>query len=532
MHTPPLILIADDDPDTAGLLERICKRTGYDVKLASDGSSAVAHARQFLPDLILLDVQMPVMDGFQVLKELDSIEETRHIPSIIITAAATKPDDVVRGMDTGANDYIFKPFNYHELLARISAKLREARLKARLKKRTEELESLVALGVELNQPVGTRKLAERLLHFLHDNLKANLAILHIYPHENHPGLSLILKEHEISELKQVIEPSPKGAYVLKPEETQAMFKPSRVVAGIASTLFHHNNPLGFLAVGYYDYLNDAENDYLRIISSVSEQAALAIRNTQLVEELRGYANQLESRVDERTRELEAAQKLLLRSEKMASLGRLAGEIAHEINNPLQPIRNCLEDALENLEAGDTIESDDLEVAISEVERLSRTVRRLLDFARPESSSMAQVNLKDVVSDTLALTRKKLEHSKIKVLPDLQVVPMLQGNSDQLKQVILNLAINAADAMSEKGGTLAVKLWSDKERIHLTIKDEGIGIPNEQLTQIFEPFYSTKTNGSGLGLAISHSIIEAHGGQMHVKSEVNIGTEFVVSLPLR
>ncbi|MBZ0306750.1 MAG: hypothetical protein K8I82_11840, partial [Anaerolineae bacterium] len=163
---------------------------------------------------------------------------------------------------------------------------------------------------------------------------------------------------------------------------------------------------------------------------------------------------------------------------------------------------------------------------------SRTVRRLLDFARPESSNMAQVNMKELVSDTLLLTRKKLEHSSIQLKTDLQNVPLFQGNSDQLKQVILNLAINAADSMSEKGGSLIVRLWNDKEQLHVSIKDEGTGIPNEQLTQIFEPFYSTKMNGSGLGLAISHSIIEAHGGQMQVKSEIGAGSEFQISLPLR
>ncbi|KAB2905379.1 MAG: response regulator [Anaerolineae bacterium] len=533
MHTPPLILIADDDSDTAGLLERICKRTGYDVQIATDGVSAIAMIRELLPDLILLDVQMPLMDGFQVLRELDTEEETRHIPSIIITAAATKTEDVVRGIDTGANDYIFKPFNYHELLARISAKLRESRLKERLRKRTEDLEALVALGVELNQPLGVRHLAERLLQFLKRSLKANISLLQIDAHENRPALTLMLHD-DISEVKLAVEPAmTQGVHVLSPEETRELFSDSRKVAtGIAAPLLHHNNRLGFLLVGYYGYLSDAENDYLRLMSSVSEQASLAIRNTQLLDELRGYANQLESRVEERTRELQAAQKLLIRSEKMASLGRLAGEIAHEINNPLQPIRSCLEYAIENLQAGDVVDAADLNVAISEVERLSRTVRRLLDFARPESSNMAQVNLKELVSDTLLLTRKKMEHSNISLKTDLQNVPFLQGNADQLKQVILNLAINAADAMSEKGGTMIIRLWSDKEQVHFVIKDEGTGIPSETLTQIFEPFYSTKMNGSGLGLAISHSIIEAHGGQMQVKSEVGVGSEFQITLPLR
>ncbi len=533
MHTPPLILIADDDSDTAGLLERICKRTGYDVQIATDGLSAISMTRQLLPDLILLDVQMPLMDGFQVLRELDAIEETRHIPSIIITAAATKTEDVVRGIDTGANDYIFKPFNYHELLARISAKLRESRLKERLRKRTDDLEALVALGVELNQPLGVRHLAERLLQFLQRSLKANISLLHIHAHDTHPALSLMLRD-EITEVKITAAPvMNRGAYVLSPEETHEVFTDAKkVVTGLAAPLLHHNNPLGFLVVGYTGYLSDAENDYLRLMSSVSEQVSLAIRNTQLLGELRGYATQLESRVEERTRELQAAQKLLIRSEKMASLGRLAGEIAHEINNPLQPIRSCLEYAMENLQAGDVVDPADLQVAISEVERLSRTVRRLLDFARPESSNMAQVNMKELVADTLLLTRKKLEHSSIQLKTDLQNVPLFQGNSDQLKQVILNLAINAADAMAEKGGSLIVRLWNDKDQLHVSIKDEGTGIPNEQLTQIFEPFYSTKMNGSGLGLAISHSIIEAHGGQMQVKSELGTGSEFQISLPLR
>jgi two-component system NtrC family sensor kinase len=301
--------------------------------------------------------------------------------------------------------------------------------------------------------------------------------------------------------------------------------------GIAVPLVLHETVIGIMATAREDGPPFGEND-LRLMRSASQQATLAIRNTQLYNSLRSYAELLEQRVEERSAALENTQKQLIRSEKLASLGRLAGEIAHEVNNPLQPIMSSLERALEDLEAENPIDSEDLSMAVSEVERLKRIVKRLLDFARPDTGGMRPTDMSGLIKEIIRFTSKRIEHAQVKVETDLQPIDPIEVNPDQIQQVILNLIINAADAMTHtKDGRLEVHLWQADEYAHIKVKDNGEGIAPDLVSRIFEPFFSTKDEGSGLGLSISHSIVEAHGGQIDVQSQPGVGTEFRISLPM-
>jgi two-component system NtrC family sensor kinase len=231
----------------------------------------------------------------------------------------------------------------------------------------------------------------------------------------------------------------------------------------------------------------------------------------------------------RAQEIERSYAQLVQSEKLAATGRLAMSLAHEINNPLQAIQNCLHLVLE-LPLPEERRSDYLKMAREEVERLSILVQSMLDFYRPSRASQQTADVRAVLERDLALADQKLRSNQVKTsLHCPAESPIVQAPADQLGQVCLNLIMNAAEAM-EQGGTLQIEVEPIDQMIEVRFRDTGAGIPPEVLAHIFEPFYTTKEEGTGLGLAISYTLIEQQGGTMRVESEVGRGTLFTIQLP--
>jgi len=261
------------------------------------------------------------------------------------------------------------------------------------------------------------------------------------------------------------------------------------------------------------------NDDLETLSFLAASVGVAVENARLYGELARSKQ-----------ELERSQAQLVHAEKLAATGRLAASIAHEINNPLQAIHNCLHLVL-NRPLTDEKKLRYLQMAQEEVERLITIVTRTLDFYRPSKGHRAPTLINNLVESVLALAGKRLEHGRVRVrrklatdLPQLSVVP------DQLTQVFLNLVINAAEAMPE-GGELTIATTCQDNEVWIGFGDTGPGIPPEEAAKIFEPFYTTKATGTGLGLAISYGIVERHGGRITVESEPGHGATFTVRLPI-
>jgi len=256
-----------------------------------------------------------------------------------------------------------------------------------------------------------------------------------------------------------------------------------------------------------------------MLEALARSAAIAIENARLFQAER-----------ELHRLVEQSRVQLAQTEKLAAMGRLAASLAHEINNPLQAIYNCLHMVLHfDLEADDR--QAYLQTAIEEVERLTSIVTRTLDFARRPQQEMKPVHLNEIVEKVLTLANKYFQHCHIALVRELSPdLPPILATSDELAQVFLNLVLNAVDAMPE-GGTLRVISWLAEEgRLAVAFSDTGRGIPPEQIPLVFEPFFSTKNSGTGLGLAISYSIVRRHGGEIKVESQVGQGATFTVWLP--
>jgi signal transduction histidine kinase len=261
----------------------------------------------------------------------------------------------------------------------------------------------------------------------------------------------------------------------------------------------------------------------------ADQAAIFIENAQLWDELQHFAEDLEAQVEIRTRELKETQAQVMRTEKLAVVGRLAASVAHEVNNPLQAITLQLQLIAEE-QLGEGVRQR-LEGVQEEISRIAGIVHRLLDFQRPTPGSRKIHDVSKLLGDVLALAEKQLQQRDVSLISECHknLSPVLV-NGGQIKQVFLNIILNALESMPS-GGELQVRAFQENGSINIHFEDTGVGMSPVVMEHLFEPFYSTKHEGSGLGLAISHEIVTKHGGQIEVSSELINGTTFCVRLPV-
>jgi two-component system, NtrC family, sensor kinase len=263
-----------------------------------------------------------------------------------------------------------------------------------------------------------------------------------------------------------------------------------------------------------------------------------------------WTRTLELRVEQKTRELKRAHEHALHTEKMASIGKMAAVLAHEINNPLSGILTYAkllrkwidrEDAARGEGSRDNAGRsrhreicDSLDLIASESRRCGDLVKNLLTFSRTTPMNLQATNLNQVVDRSLRLVQHQLDLGGIQVQPQLDPdLPPVLCDAAQMEQVILALVMNALDAMPQGGNLWITTSFShDPNNVRIVVRDDGSGIPAEILPRIFEPFLTTKETGRGvgLGLAISHSILERHNGNIEVQSEAGRGTTFTVTLP--
>jgi two-component system NtrC family sensor kinase len=232
------------------------------------------------------------------------------------------------------------------------------------------------------------------------------------------------------------------------------------------------------------------------------------------------------------RALRRTQEQLLQSEKLAAMGRLTSQIAHELNNPLYGIMNTLE-LLKTEISPQSKRRKVLEMALSETVRLSDMLRKMLSFSKPDQQEKQAVDLNMALDEILLLHEKQLQENDIKTKTSFnERLPKINASKDQLRQVFLNLVANARDAMPD-GGRLSVTTTADDENVKIEIADTGSGIEEEHLKKIFDSFFTTKDSvkGVGLGLSVCYGFIKDHGGDIDVKSKVGSGTTFTITFPI-
>jgi len=536
----PRILIVEDNPEMIELMQNLLAPSRCQMLAAYTGEDALKLLRREAADgreidLVLLDIMMPQMDGYEVIARIKA-DPLLSNTSVIMTTALDSTGDKTLSLGMGADDYITKPFDPQELLARIDAVMRIRRSEQALIRRNQEWAALVEINRTVTSSLDLDEVLESTIRGIREILRVEAG-------------SLVLIDEEAEQLvfHTCFDPQ-------KEWRADRVAQPGEGIVGYAvqsgEPLFVNNverdphflaevDEVGVTArailcvplkiydrvVGAIEVINKLDDVFTEqdeeLLQAMAASVAVAVENANLYSELTDFA-----------RELERSQAQLVQAEKMAAIGRLAASVAHEINNPLQAIHNSLHLSLHESLADDK-RKQYLGMAQGEVQRLIEIVQRMLDFYRPSRGGVVSTDVNGVVENVLALTQRRLQHGGVQVDanldPDLPFVPMV---SDQITQVFLNILINAIEAMPGGGEMrLETRLAEGGDWVLVLFTDSGAGMAPEQISNLFEPFYTTKSDGTGLGLAISYGIVERHGGTIDVESQPGEGTTFVVKLPV-
>jgi signal transduction histidine kinase len=574
--TPPHILVVDDETNFVDLAKFWLEQASYRVTVAysgeealqllgcDDGATAPKEPEFQEPahpfDLVLLDLSMPGMSGTAVCRRIRACSTTAQLPVLVLTALSS-PQCRIQALEAGANDYLNKVFDNVELLARVGNLVRwyraEKEGRAEVRRHSREMDALydrlrrhsgklaglnLVMGLMLSE-LDLDSVLSVIVDGLVEHWNAALARVWLLEPDVNPnalllrasaGLSTRLdgtRSHiplngacKIARLASQRQESLKVDLENDPEIVdQDWVRRHGLRSFVSFPLISKDRLTGILALFSPEELHQSDFELLR---TFAHQATAAIENA------RSYAREQErvAELTALTRELERSQVRLVQSEKMAAAGRLAASLAHEINNPLQAIHNCLTLAQRfPLEVEE--HTDFLALAGQEVERLINLVRRILDFCRPSRGHSVSANVNDLIEHVIALSQKKLQHSEVGLHLDLDPdLPSIRIVTDQISQVILNLIVNAIEALPD-GGHLELSSQQTGDWIEIKVKDDGPGLTPSQIEYLFEPFFTTKPAGTGLGLAISFGIIERHGGTIQVESANGAGATFTVRLPI-
>lgn len=279
---------------------------------------------------------------------------------------------------------------------------------------------------------------------------------------------------------------------------------------------------------------------VQILSILADQAAIAIEKARLIDdleraraELQNWGKELSRKVKEKTEELKRSQAQLFQSEKLAGIGQLAAGIAHEIRNPLGIMATSLYYLNDVLPKKREDVKRHFQILEAEINRCEAIINNLLEFSRKSDKELELIDVNQLLNITLSLVEKDLFVRDIELTKKLEQNPTIRANADEIKQLFLNLILNATQAMPHGGRLEIATSITENERVRIKIADSGVGIPEKDRSKIFDPFFSTKApgEGTGLGLTLVHAIIERSKGTIQVESqEDNKGTTFIIEFP--
>jgi len=479
------ILIIEDEPDISDFLYETLSLSGYQVAQAYDGIEGLDKIEKFEPNMVLLDIMMPRMNGLEVCRRIRASESMRSVRVIFISAKGSL-EEKLEGFQAGASDFIVKPFSSSELLARIEAHLRIDTLSRDLELSETRYRQLIE-----HSPDGILLFSDdRKLLFTNTRFRSMINI----KSETLETGSTLKQLGEISPLFKEV-----GNLVKKVQETRL------IVTRTVATNFQRHQP-----------------SVLEIRGIPSELPGSRVSMVQVV--LRDVT------------EKHNMDKLLARTEKINSLGILTAGIAHEINNPLTGISNAIQ-MLQKDSVYLEKRHEMLELILANISRITRIIDDLRVFSRQERLDSDRFDLIPAIEETLKLLRYQNEGKHVELLLQHDGRSYrIEGSKSQFQQLMINLLLNAAQSIDSQGGTVKVELNHAQLPVasaQIKIIDNGCGIPEEQLDQIFDPFFTTKRDwhGTGLGLAVSHRIVQLLKGTIAVSSKVGQGTTFTVTLPL-
>ncbi|MDH5507373.1 MAG: response regulator, partial [Anaerolineae bacterium] len=501
------ILVVDDESGIIRLCERLLTRAGYRVFAYTDPEDGLELLKQEEVDLLLVDIRMPKMDGFEVI-ELGRKQQP-DMGVVIMTGFGTL-ETAIRALRRGADGLILKPFEDRDELVKT---IRRAMEERQHKQEAARLRAIRPL-LDMTETLLFETRHEALVDLILKAIRGHLRCSHAGIYRREPGeknMELIASSGKpLPGEESHAEAGPVGranhwktpVWVNREgpgdAKLQAILGEQHLGAVICIPVARGESRLVFFA-GRDMEEGAFELADLDIFGILARQADVAMENARLYSELRQYV-----------RRVEDSQRALTQAEKMAAVGRLTASIAHEVNNPLQAVSNCLH-LVGREELSDEERGNYLTLAQDEMERLMLTVQRMLDFYRPGAIDRKPTDIPELLERVLKLLGQQLVNQDIEVKRQFsKPIPPAVVVSNQMQQVFFNLILNAMEAMPD-GGQLAIEGKQHNGSLEILFEDTGPGISVEEQENIFEPFMSTRENGNGLGLSVSYGILTAHGG---------------------
>src|SRR5215510_12322432 len=518
------ILVVDDEPGIALLCNRILTRAGYDVNAITDPREAIEYLQHRHIDLLLVDIRMPEIDGFDVISRAQRAQPDAAV--LVMTGFGTV-ETAIRALRQGVDGLILKPFDKsEELLEAVKQAIADNRRK-RDTARAQALRPLFDATESLFSETDTNKLFPLIVNEICDHLNCTNAA---YYQVNGEKVNTLAKRGNILDMDHTFaahlvsrvdsDGNPIIINATGPGEEEAQTLLSSLELGAAILIpITRSNVRGVLFAARDAGTSPFRGVDLEMFLVLARQALVALENARLYADLRNYV-----------RRVEESQEALLRAEKMAAAGRLTASIAHEVNNPLQSVQNCLHIAGRE-DVSPEKRNEYFNLAREELDRLMKTMQRMLDFYRPGAAKTTDVDLLELLKHVLSLTSQQLGQRHIEVVTDLpESLPVIHAVSSQIQQIFFNLILNAFDAMPG-GGTLTIQARAADNGVEMLFEDSGPGIPEEMRNNIFEPFFSTKDGGTGLGLTVSYNIVTSHGGTLDIMDGHGTGACFKLFLPM-
>ena len=474
------VLIADDNADMRLYLRRLLT-DAYDVETVSNGGEALTAIQRRKPDLILSDVMMPVLDGLELVKTVRSDPNLASLPILLLSARAGE-EAQLEGLNTGADDYLIKPFSSRELLARVSSALKIADVRSEAERQIREREK------------DLRDVLERTSDAVFV-LDSNWRFTYLNPN----AVSLIAAGRDLID---------KILWDEFPDAKDRTFYRE-----------YHRAMSERVAVRFQEYYPEPLNKWFAVHAYPTEEGLAIFFHDDTA----------------RRRSEEA----LRQSEKLAAAGRLAASISHEINNPLEAVTNLLY----LVERDSTLSEESkslLGLAQQETSRVSHIASQTLRFYR-QSTNATRADMGELLDSVIALHRLRHRNKSEQIERQYRPAPPFPVYEGEIRQVFSNLIGNASDALPADGKIVIrispAREWStNRIGVRISVADNGSGMSRETKAHLFEPFYSTKgMTGTGLGLWVSKEIVEKHGGHMRARSSQtngSSGSTFCVFLPSR
>lgn len=555
------ILIVDDDKQGIYLIETLLKKNGYETVSAENGLEALRMLKQGIYDIIISDILMPKMDGFQLCRKCKTDDKLKTIPFIFYTATYTDKKDEEFALSLGAQRFIVKPQESGKFLEILNSVIEEQSKKRGVAPIVPNKQEAVYLK-EYNERL-IRKLENKVLDLeksiierkkAKDVLQEKERFLSNIFESIQDGISILNKDMKIIRVNKTIEEWYKHASPLLGKKcykayhnrdkvcdicpAKKTFKTAKPAQEVITKNGEKGEIVKWLDLYTFPIINertDQVDSVIEYVRDISERKKAEEREKEII------AAQAAAEADKKKAKelLEANQKLqdtqaqLMQAEKLSAIGRLGAGVAHELNSPLAGLLGLLRIYHKRTNKGSE-EYQDVVDMIEAAEHMAEIVQSLTTFSRESKGEWEELNLNKLIDTTLNFSGCQFKRKNIKIIknysPDLLPI---KGIRSQIQQVIVNIVTNARDAMLG-GGKFFIRTYNHEsgDKVGMEFGDTGTGIPRENISKIFDPFFTTKKqgNGVGLGLSISHGIIKGHQGEILVKGEEGKGTTFTIILP--